>query len=158
MESTTNRTGKQKSTKPNGGWLRRALGGEFLLSKQMLPWYPYLLFVLILTCILIVSEQLIVEKKEKIVRLQNEYKAELSNLKANNQFIPYEENQMLIHKMEERGYHLNQEHTYTIYIKKPVEPKKGFLFFKMREKKKNADKDSLSSPATEKVINEKQTE
>ena len=79
--------------------LKDVFGGEFLLSRQMLRWYPYIALVFVLMAVMIISEQRIQDKKRKITRLENQYKAELSRLKANNQFIPYEENQILIQKI-----------------------------------------------------------
>jgi len=156
MESTTNRTDKQPKEQRKTSLLRRVFGGEFLLSKQMRPWYLYFAFVLLLACILIIGEQSFSDKKMRIIQLENEYKAELSKLKANNQFIPYEENQLLIQKMQERGYQLNEEHTYTIFIKKPVEEKRRFLFFKKRNPKTESAKDTLPDPAISNEQDEKQ--
>ncbi len=139
MKSTTTNP-NQPPKKKEGGFskfLKNVFGGEFLLSSQMRPWYPYILFVLLLMAILIVSEQRIQEKRVKVTKLENEYKAEISRLKANNQFIPYEENQILIHKMQERGYVLDEEHNYTIKVTKEVPDKKHhfFSFFKRNESK-----------------------
>lgn len=108
--------------------LKDFFGGEFLLSRQMRRWYPYLAFVLALMAVMIISEQRIQDKQRKIKKLENEYKAELSKLKANNQFIPYEENQLLIRKMQERGYVLNEEQNYTIRVKREAPEKKHRLF------------------------------
>ena len=134
MDSTTNRT-DNKERKEKAPLLRRVFGGEFLLSQQMRPWYPYILCVLLLAAILVLSEQRVNEKKQEINRLENEYKAELSRLKANNQFIPYEENQMLIQKMKERGYVLDEEHNYTIHIPRPEKEKRGLFHFLKRKNK-----------------------
>ncbi len=113
-----------------------------MLKKEMRPWYWYTLFVLILIAILVLSEQQISEKKERITKLENEYKAELVRLKANNQFIPYEENQILIKKMQERGYLLDEKQNYTIMVKKPKEEKRHILFF-WKNKKKDSEKSDL---------------
>ena len=124
MRSTTH--SEEKPTQEKRGWskvLKDVFGGEFLLSRQMRRWYPYVAFVLVLMAVLVVSEQRITEKKKKITKLENQYKAELSRLKANNQFIPYEENQILIQKMQDRGYVLNEERNYTIRVKREA-PKK----------------------------------
>lgn len=145
MESTTNRTNNKPRKRSNGSWLARMLGGEFLLSKQMIPWYPFIAFLLILMGFQIISEQRIIEKREKIKKLENVYKAELSKLKSNNQFIPYEENQLLIKKMEEHGYQLNEEHTYTILIKKPAEEKKRFSIFRKKKKVTQEEEELLNT-------------
>lgn len=107
--------------------LKDVFGGEFLLSRQMLRWYPYIALVFVLMAVMIISEQRIQDKKRKITRLENQYKAELSRLKANNQFIPYEENQILIQKMQERGYVLNEEQNYTIRVKRETPKKRGIF-------------------------------
>lgn len=124
MRSTTHN--EENPSQERRGWskvLKDVFGGEFLLSRQMRRWYPYVAFVLVLMAVLVVSEQRIQEKKKKIAKLENQYKAELSRLKANNQFIPYEENQILIQKMQDRGYVLNEERNYTIRVKREA-PKK----------------------------------
>ena len=107
--------------------LKDVFGGEFLLSRQMLRWYPYIALVFVLMAVMIISEQRIQDKKRKITRLENQYKAELSRLKANNQFIPYEENQILIQKMQERGYVLNEEQNYTIRVKRETPKRRGIF-------------------------------
>ena len=107
--------------------LKDVFGGEFLLSRQMRRWYPYIAFLLLLMAMLVVSEQRIQEKKKKITKLENQYKAELSRLKANNQFIPYEENQILIKKMQDRGYVLNEEQNYTIRVKREAPKRRGIF-------------------------------
>lgn len=119
MRSTTHN--EENPSQERRGWskvLKDVFGGEFLLSRQMRRWYPYVVFVLVLMAVMVVSEQRIQEKKKKIAKLENQYKAELSRLKANNQFIPYEENQILIQKMQDRGYVLNEERNYTIRVKR----------------------------------------
>lgn len=115
--------------------LKDVFGGEFLLSRQMLRWYPYIALVFVLMAVMIISEQRIQDKKRKITRLENQYKAELSRLKANNQFIPYEENQILIQKMQERGYVLNEEQNYTIRVKRET-PKRRGIFKKNKNVKR----------------------
>lgn len=124
MRSTTHSEESPKKEKRGfSNVLKDVFGGEFLLSRQMRRWYPYIAFVLLLMAVMVVSEQRITEKKRQIIRLENQYKAELSRLKANNQFIPYEENQILIRKMQDRGYVLNEEQNYTIRVKREM-PKK----------------------------------
>ena len=119
MKSTThNEENPQKEKRGFSKVLKDVFGGEFLLSRSMRRWYPYIALVLVLMAVMIISEQRIQEKKRHINRLENQYKAELSRLKANNQFIPYEENQILIQKMQDRGYVLDEESNYTIRVKR----------------------------------------
>jgi len=133
MRSTTH--SEENPSQERRGWskvLKDVFGGEFLLSRQMRRWYPYIAFLLVLMAVMVVSEQRITEKKKKITKLENQYKAELSRLKANNQFIPYEENQILIQKMQDRGYVLNEERNYTIRVKREA-PKKRRWRLKIRD-------------------------
>ncbi len=133
MKSTSQNSEEKRQEKRGiSDVLKDVFGGEFLLSKQMRPWYYYVAVLLLLTMLTIVSEQSIQEKKRKITKLENEYKSELSRLKANNQFIPYEENQILIRKMQEKGYVLDEEHNYTIRVKRKA-PEKRRLFSKKRK-------------------------
>lgn len=132
MDSTS-KVSRHKKEKPKSRFrlfFENVMGGEFLLSPKMLPWYPYIFFVILLMGISVVSEQRILDKKAKIAELENEYKAELSKLKTNNQFIPYEENQILIETMKSRGYVLDEKHNYTVVIEKPVKAKKRRWFRK----------------------------
>jgi len=136
MRSTTPSEERPKREKRGfSGILKDVFGGEFLLSRQMRPWYPYIAFLLLLMAVLVISEQRITEKKREITRLENQYKAELSRLKANNQFIPYEENQILIQKMQARGYVLNEEQNYTIRVKSETPKRRGIFRGKMKKKK-----------------------
>ena len=143
MDSTTKRR-ENNDKKDKKSFFGRFFGADLLLSEQMRPWYPYIVFVLLLVGVLVIGEQRINDKNQEINRLENEYKAELSKLKANNQFIPYEENQILIQKMMDRGYVLNEEHNYTVTVHKPAEEKKHLLFFWKNKKKdpmmENTDK------------------
>lgn len=137
MKSTTNIQNKDNKKNSNiSSRIRSFLGAEFLLKKEMRPWYFYFSFVILLTTCLVISEQRINAKKEKIHELENTYKLEISKLKANNQFIPYEENQILIQKMKDRGYVLDEEHNYTITIHEEQVDKRHHLF-KRKNKKPN---------------------
>jgi len=104
-----------------------------LVKKKMRPWYVYFFFLAVLVTLLVISEQRIHVKQKKIVELENVYKAEISKLKANNQFIPYEKNKILIQKMQERGYITDEKHTFTVKeTPKPVEKRR---WFKRKERK-----------------------
>ena len=65
MDSTTRRE-SAKPKKEKKSFLNKVFGGEFLLRKEMRPWYWYALFLFALMVILVVSEQRINEKKQKI--------------------------------------------------------------------------------------------
>ena len=135
MDTTTN-IENPESRKPKRilSTMKTVFGGEFLLSRQMRPWYLYILFVLALVTALVVSEQSISNKKKKVARLESSYRQEVSKLKANNQYIPYEENKILIQKLLDRGYVFDNNHNFTIRMTKPEDTRKRH-FFKKRDKK-----------------------
>ena len=103
---TTSKTNREQRTEKSGfsRFISNIFGGEILAIRKMRPWYFYCLFVLLLVVALVVSEQQIRAKEKEIIELENTYKLEISRLKANNQFIPYEKNKILIQKMQEKGY------------------------------------------------------
>lgn len=130
METTApiSHNNPQKKRKP--GIFRKILGGEFLLSRQMRPWYPYFALIFILAALLVISEQRILNKRKQIADLENVYKEEITRLKATNQFIPYEENQKLIREMKARGFILDEEHVYIIKVQQPAQTHKHPFFKK----------------------------
>ncbi|MEG2070537.1 MAG: hypothetical protein RR034_04105 [Bacteroidales bacterium] len=109
-EHQTQENLEQKTT------FRQLMGGEFLLNKKMIKWYPYFFLLFIMVGILVVNERSIISKKEKIKDLEIEYKKTISNLKKNNQFIPYEQNQLLIEMMNEQGFVKNDKQVYKILV------------------------------------------
>jgi hypothetical protein len=112
-------------------------GGEILANRKMRPWYFYFFFVLALTTALVVSEQQIRAKEKMIDELEDTYKMEISRLKANNQFIPYEKNKILIQKMQEKGYITDEKQCFTVKeTPKPVEKRRWFK----RKERKHEDK------------------
>ena len=89
--------------------------------------------MLVLVTALVISEQRINAKGKKIIELENTYKEEISKLKANNQFIPYEKNKILIQKMQEKGYITDEKQCFTVKATpKPVEKRR---WFKRKERK-----------------------
>ena len=134
METTSHNPQNPKNERTRfGEFFSNILGGEILVKKKMRPWYVYFFFLAVLVTLLVISEQRIHVKQKKIVELENVYKAEISKLKANNQFIPYEKNKILIQKMQERGYITDEKHTFTVKeTPKPVEKRR---WFKRKERK-----------------------
>jgi hypothetical protein len=103
------------------------------VKEKMRPWYFYFVFVLILVSSLVLSEQRIKGKQKKITELENTYKTEITKLKANNQFIPYEKNKILIQRMEEKGFITDEKQCFTVKATpKPVEKRR---WFKRKERK-----------------------
>ena len=134
METTSRNNNRNKPEKTKfGQFFSNIFGGEILVNKKMRPWYFYFFFVLILVTALVISEQRIHSKEKEIIDLENTYKEEISKLKANNQFIPYEKNKILIQKMQEKGYITDEKHTFTVKeTPKPVEKRR---WFKRKERK-----------------------
>lgn len=138
---TTTKVKQPKDPKKKGftSMLKHVLGGEFLLSRQMRSWYYYIFFVLFLVALLVVSEQSITNKKKKVAKLESKYRIEISKLKANNQFIPYEENKILIQKLQDKGFVVDDNHNYTIRVKAQDEPKKIRIFKRNRKNAKRTE-------------------
>ena len=138
METTSkNNRGQREEKSRVGRFFSNIFGGEILANRKMRPWYFYFLFVLVLVIALVVSEQQIRAKEKEITDLENTYKLEISRLKANNQFIPYEKNKILIQKMQEKGYITDEKHTFTVKeTPKPVEKRRWFK----RKERKHEDK------------------
>lgn len=138
METTSkNKVDQNKEKTKFSQFFSNIFGGEILVKEKMRPWYFYFFFVLILVSTLVLSEQQIQGKRKKISELENTYKAEISKLKANNQFIPYEKNKILIQRMQEKGYITNEKQCFTVKeTPKPVEKRRLF----QRKERKHENK------------------
>lgn len=134
METTSRNNSEQPKEKTKfGQFFSNIFGGEILVKEKMRPWYFYFVFVLILVSSLVLSEQRIKGKQKKITELENTYKTEITKLKANNQFIPYEKNKILIQRMEEKGFITDEKQCFTVKATpKPVEKRR---WFKRKERK-----------------------
>ncbi|MCR4964263.1 MAG: hypothetical protein K6A41_01250 [Bacteroidales bacterium] len=142
MRSTSDIPEKQKDPKSES-LFNKVFGGEFLTDPRMRPWYLYFVILMLLVGIAILSEQRIVQKQKKIKKLEQEYKTEISKLKANNQFIPYEQNKALIETLKGRGYVFDESSDYTVTITTPKKEK--FLWLKnifRKDKEKDKKKDA----------------
>lgn len=136
---TTSRNSNNRQQEKSGfrSFFSNIFGGEILVNKKMRPWYFYFCFVLVLVVALVVSEQQIRAKQREIEALENTYKLEISRLKANNQFIPYEKNKILIQKMQEKGYITDEKQCFTVKeTPKPVEKRRWFK----RKERRHEDK------------------
>ena len=136
---TTSKTNREQRTEKSGfsRFFSNIFGCEILANRKMRPWYFYFLFVLLLVVALVVSEQQIRAKEKEIIELENTYKLEISRLKANNQFIPYEKNKILIQKMQEKGYITDEKQCFTVKeTPKPVEKRRWFK----RKERRHEDK------------------
>lgn len=134
METTSKNNNRNKPEKTKfGQFFSNIFGGEILVNKKMRPWYFYFFFLLILVTALVISEQRINAKEKEIIELENTYKEEISKLKANNQFIPYEKNKILIQKMQERGFITDEKQSFT--VKKTPKPVQKRRWFNRKERK-----------------------
>ena len=139
---TTSNIPERKRNPKSESFFNKVFGGEYLTNPRMRPWYLYIVVLMLLVGIAILSEQRIVQKQKKINRLEQEYKAEISKLKANNQFIPYEENKALIEMLKERGFVFDEKSDYTVTVTTPKEEK--FLWLKKIFKKEKKDTEKKS--------------
>lgn len=98
-------------------WLWNILGGEILLNKNAKKIYWYLLFLLFFFVLMILNNKRIQAKKDKIDQYRTEYREAISELKKNNQFIPYQENQELLQIVKERGFVKSDKNCYKIVVK-----------------------------------------
>ena len=115
MQTTNPKEPTEKKQKKSRFW--KIFTGEFMVDKDFRSAYPYIGFLVILFMLSILTQQC-GERKEALIRKkQLEYKDEISRLKQNNNFIPYEQNQELIKMMEERGFVKNDRHLYKIEVK-----------------------------------------
>lgn len=117
MKTTYKHTNSSKQEKKDKSAFRELMGGEFLLSKTALKWYPYLFFLFLLAGFVVINEKSVISKENKIKELDEEYKKNISNLRNNNQFISYDTNQKLIEMMEAKGFINDDKKIYKISIK-----------------------------------------
>ncbi|MCQ2286273.1 MAG: hypothetical protein MJZ76_05300 [Bacteroidales bacterium] len=117
MRTTHQVERKPKPEKERKGTLSDLFDGEIFFSPTAMKLYPIMGLILLFCGLLIYNQNKLDEKRKKINALENEYNEELSNLKKNNQFIPYEESQELLQIIEEKGFKKNESSRYKIVIK-----------------------------------------
>lgn len=110
---TTYKPNNQNKT-PRTNWLKSFLNGDFLVHQKVVVWYPYFFLLFVLACVIVINESVIEKKYRKIKVLEESYKAAVVELKQNNYFIPYEQNQILIQKAQEMGFVKNENDVYKI--------------------------------------------
>lgn len=114
---TTNKTEENKGQKRDSLW-KQVLSGDFLFRKRAKKWYPFWLYIFILMLLVVINEHAIANKRQKIKELETEYKLTIGQLKHNNQYILYDENQRLIDLLNEKGFEKNDKHIYKIVVEK----------------------------------------
>lgn len=100
------------------------LGGEFLLHRSVVRWYPYVLLLFVLAAITVFNEKSIASKTRQVDKLYKEAKDVLSELKSSNQVITYDTNQKLIKILEERGFSKKDQNVFKIPVKINIEEKR----------------------------------
>ena len=120
MISTSQPEPKQPKAKGDS-FLKQLLSGDFLFAKETVRWYPYIAFVFLLLVLIVMNEHSMDAKRQRIKALEIEYKQTISQLKHNNQYILYDENQKLIQMLNNRGFEKNDKHIYKILIQRPKE-------------------------------------
>ncbi|MBO4655122.1 MAG: hypothetical protein J5644_06220 [Bacteroidales bacterium] len=119
---TTSKQEPQQQPKAKGdSFWKQLLSGDFLFAKETIRWYPYIAFVFILLVLIVLNEHTMDEKRQKIKQLETEYKQTINELKHNNQYILYDENQQLIQMLNDRGFEKNDKHVYKILVQIPKE-------------------------------------
>lgn len=120
MISTNKQEPEQSKAKEKGdSFWKQLLSGDFLFAKETVRWYPYLSFVFILLVLVVLNEHNMEDKRSKIKQLETEYKKTISELKHNNQYILYDEEQKLIQTLQDRGFEKNDKHIYKIMVQSP---------------------------------------
>ena len=110
-----NITNKQEKEKKSSFW--EFMGGEFLVKKSVMRWYPYIVLLFILAAISVFNEKSVNKKVKEINKLDMERKAALSELRISNQYISYDTNQKITEILQEQGYVKNDKSIYKIIIK-----------------------------------------
>ena len=116
MISTSKPEPKEPKTKGKSIW-KQLLSGDFLFSKETVRWYPYIAYLFLLLILTVLYEHHMDSKRQYIKHLENEYKTTISELKHNNQYIPYEENQQLKKMLNDRGFENRNNQIYRITVK-----------------------------------------
>ncbi|MCQ2270304.1 MAG: hypothetical protein MJZ52_03635 [Bacteroidales bacterium] len=114
---TTQKTEENKGQKKDRLW-RQVLSGNFLFSPRTKKWYPFCLYIFILMLLVVINEHAIANKRQKVKELETEYKLTIGQLKHNNRYILYDENQKLINLLNEKGFEKNDKHIYKIVVEK----------------------------------------
>ncbi len=114
---TTQKTEENKGQKKDSLW-KQVLSGDFLFNSRARKWYPFCLYIFILMLLVVINEHSIANKRQKIKELETEYKLTIGQLKHNNRYILYDENQKLINLLNEKGFEKNEKHIYKIVVEK----------------------------------------
>lgn len=92
------------------------VGGEFLLKKSVIIWYPYVLLLFLLSVILILNEKQIVRKIGEIDELAKKNQSTILHIKETKRIFPYDADPELIEQIQKEGFIKNDLSVYKITI------------------------------------------
>lgn len=105
---------KEPEKRKNSFW--EFMGGEFLLKKSVIRWYPYILLLFILATIVILNEKRIADKNREINELSKKHQETILNLKETKRIFPYDADAELLEQLEEDGFIKDDKSLYKIII------------------------------------------
>jgi hypothetical protein len=108
----------KKTQKRNSGnnVFREFISGDFLLQRKTLQLLPFIILFFGLALTAILNEKNIKNKSKKIDKKEIEYKLILDELRRNNQFIPYDQLNIIQEQAKAMGYVKNNPNTFKITI------------------------------------------
>lgn len=106
---------QKKEEKRSAFW--SFMGGDFLLHKKVMQFYPYFFMLFALAAIIIANDAWIGKKEKKLQKIENEYKTTVSKIKKQNEFLPYDTATKLMELLQEEGFKKDQKQLYKIPVK-----------------------------------------
>ncbi|MDR3046738.1 MAG: hypothetical protein LBU51_03865 [Bacteroidales bacterium] len=104
----------KKKTK---GYFWKILGGDILVSKAVVQWYPYLLLLFILGAILVYNDKLISKKNKTIADKDREYKTLNLKIKNSSAYMYFDTDSTLMQMIKEQGFIQNNKTIYKISVR-----------------------------------------
>lgn len=117
MRVTSKKRPEKEKTDKGKSSFWEFLGGDFLLHPLVVRWYPYIILLFFLAAITVFNEKSVIRKTKKLDKLDREYKTTLSELKQNNEYIPYDEEQELIKILSSEGFVKDYKSVYKVPVK-----------------------------------------
>ncbi len=91
---------------------RDLFSGKFLIQKQTIKWYPYLLLLFAIAFALTMNERIIINKEKRNKNLQDKHDSIVVEFRKMNEIIFTEDETKLRKKAEESGFEAINEHDY----------------------------------------------
>lgn len=105
---------KEKEGKRSAFWI--FMGGDFLLHKKVVQFYPYFLLLFLLAAITIANDIWIARKEKKLDNIDEQYKSTVSKIKKQNEFLPYDSAEKLMQLLREEGFEKEDDRLYKIPV------------------------------------------